>query len=237
MRLLVTRPQPEADRFARTLESLGHTAVVAPLLLIEPSQPIPPERYAAADAIAITSARALAALTPPATALDLPLYAVGDATAETARAAGFTKVEAAEGDARALAALLSRRLAHGSRLLHPSGADLATDLSLLLAEHGIAVERHVVYRAHTAERLPAAAADALKQSCLDAATFFSPRTAKTFVRLAGDSGLAARTATLIAFCLSPAVAAGLTGSAWREIHTAARPDRAGMLEIIESRSC
>ncbi len=237
MRLLVTRPLSESESLASELTALGHEPLVAPLLEIEPAGPAGEALFAAIDAIALTSGRALAFLSPPAAALALPLFAVGPASAAAAREAGFSRVEEAAGDAGSLAELLRRRLAPGTRILHPGGVDLARDLGVLLEGSGLTLERRVVYRARTPARLPDAAAAALADGSLDGALFFSPRTAKTFVRLALDSGLAARTAALSAFCLSPAVAAGLTGSVWREIHSASRPDRAGMLEIIGSRPC
>ncbi len=237
MRLLVTRPQPEAGSFAQELQALGQEPVLAPLLAIEAGEGLPASLFGEIDAIALTSARALACLAPPLEAFTVPLFAVGPASAAAAREAGFAQVEQAGGDARSLARLLRRRLPAGVRLLHPSGADQARDLGALLSGSRLRLDRRIVYRAETAKELPAAAAVALRDAKLDGATFFSPRTARTFVRLVQDSGLATRTGTLFAFCLSPAVAAGLTGSAWREIRSAARPDRAGLLETIMSRSC
>ena len=41
MRLLVTRPEPDATRQAEKLAARGHEAVLAPLLLIEPATDVP----------------------------------------------------------------------------------------------------------------------------------------------------------------------------------------------------
>lgn len=236
MRLLVTRPQPEADTFAEDLRAAGHQPILAPLMTIEGSGAQPQALVQGVDAIALTSARALPFLVAP-TSLSLPLYAVGTASAKAARRAGFSRVIQAGGDAALLAERLRQDLARGSLVLHPSGADQARDLAGLLSDSGIAVRRRIVYRAVTAKVMPDAADLGLREDALDGVTFFSPRTSKTFVRLAAETGLAAKTAALAAYCLSPAVAAGLTGSTWRVIQSATRPDRAGMLEMIGSRPC
>ncbi len=213
---------------------MGHEPVLAPLITIESSGEAAASLLQGVQAIALTSARALPFLIAPA-ARALPLYAVGPASAAAARRAGFGQVIDAGGDAAALANCLRQNLAAGSCVLHPSGADQARDLSTLVAGSGIEIRRRIVYRAVAVERLPQAANHVLSTGALDGVTFFSPRTSKTFVSLATETGLDATTAALSAYCLSPAVAAGLTGSVWREIQSATRPDRTGMLEMIGSR--
>ncbi len=237
MRLLVTRPEPEATAFAEELRRRGHEGVPAPLLRIEDCAPRGEEMFDRINALAVTSPRALAPLAPPEWVKRLPLFAVGHASAEAARAAGFCRIVDAGRDVETLARLLRCRLAPGSRLLHPSGQTVARDLTALLADSGIAVRRVVVYRALAAEEMPAQALNALRDGGLDGATFFSPRTAKTFVRLARESGLEVTTRTLLAFCLSPAVAVGLADSSWQRVCVATQPDGPGLLQAIESLSC
>ena len=62
--------------------------------------------------------------------------------------------------------------------------------------------------------------------------FFSPRTARTFVRLVRQAGLADRCETMIAICLSSAVAEAASALIWGSVHIAATPDRAAMLDSI-----
>src|ERR1019366_8272450 len=93
MRLLVTRPQPEADALARRLTGLGHTVLVQPLMSIALAPE--PEGMAQPAALAITSGNAVKALAawPRVGAWKgATVYAVGSATAAAARAAGFADV-------------------------------------------------------------------------------------------------------------------------------------------------
>jgi len=235
--LLVTRPQPEAQHFAKQLAAAGHKTVIAPLLEIQAVAEEDADIFASVDALAITSARTFNFLQPTEAARALPVFTVGAATAAAARAAGFQQVEEAAGNAAALASLLRRRLPPGKVVLNPGGRDQARDPSQILAGGGLVLIRRIVYQAYQVSVMPQAATTALDEGCLDAATFFSPRTARAFVRLAQESGLVERTEPLLAFCLSPAVAAGLRGSAWKDVLCAQQPDSAGLLQLIASRAC
>jgi uroporphyrinogen-III synthase len=72
---------------------------------------------------------AFAALTPDRTR---PVFTVGDATARAAQAAGFERVESADGDLEQLAALLISRGDGVGPLLAPGAREPAGDLPALL---------------------------------------------------------------------------------------------------------
>ena len=94
MRILVTRPEPDASREAEALAARGHEAVLAPLLNIEFARDVPVD-LAGAQALIVTSRNALRALSSRRELEDarkLPLYAVGEATSRAARELGFTTV-------------------------------------------------------------------------------------------------------------------------------------------------
>src|SRR6185369_3433546 len=142
---------------------------------------------AACQAILITSANGARALAEASEQRSKPVFAVGDTTAATAEGLGFTSVASASGDAAALAALVRERLDPAAGpLLHVAGADVAGEL----APEGFEVRRVVLYEAREAETLPESARAALEGRALDAATFFSPRASRLFVRLVREAGLA-----------------------------------------------
>ena len=105
-RVWVTRAQPGADRTAARLRALGFVPVVLPLLALRSiAQPAPD--LSDVSALTFTSRNAVtvfAGLTPERL---LPVFAVGDATAGAARAAGFSDVLSAVGDVEALARLIA----------------------------------------------------------------------------------------------------------------------------------
>src|SRR5438309_513916 len=102
MRLLLTRPRDDAEALAQTLKRHGHEAVVAPLTQIRPL-PVTEIPLAGVQAFVATSANGIRAFAARSAVRNLPVYAVGPQTAETAKAAGFHQIISANGDSAALA--------------------------------------------------------------------------------------------------------------------------------------
>lgn len=229
MRLLVTRPEEDAEPLIATLAEMGHEAVAAPLLRIV-FAPLPPDLdLDEIGALAFTSANGVRAFAEATTRRDWPVFAVGAATAAMARAQGFGGVQAAAGDVASLAALIGAGWsAAASLVLHVSGHEVRGDLVADLAARGLHTRRCALYEAQ-ALPLASIARKALAESALDGALFYSPRTARLFGARLAEADLAASTARLDAFCLSPAVAEALRELRWRRVVVAPRPEQAALL--------
>ena len=132
MAILVTRPHPDNEATAAALRGMGHEVLLAPMLRFE-AVASGGDLDAGYHAVIVTSANALRAIDLAGHAvLAVPLFAVGEHTAEAARAAGFAKVISAKGDSDALRDLLRARvkakeLKRKARLLYLAGADLSRD--------------------------------------------------------------------------------------------------------------
>lgn len=230
---LVTRPEMDALPVVRGLEARGAAAIVAPLMTVVDHAP-PGFDGGDAAGFLLTSANGARALARTAARRDLPVFAVGDATADAARAADFQDVASAGGAVEDLAALVASSLAPSAGpLLHVAGTHLAGDLSALLGERGFTVRRERFYEARAVETLPTAAAGALRDGAVDGVLLFSPRTAEVFVTLVRRAGLGGALQPLSALCLSAAVARRLDDRAWGRIVIAPRPDIAGMLSLVD----
>lgn len=240
-RALVTRPREDAAGIAAELAARGYEVQLEPLMRIENRRdgPLP---LTGVQGLVATSANGVRALVAPADRADpaltgLPLWAVGEATARAARDAGFTRVGVAGGNVGRLVDLIRERVdpAKGA-LLHAAGTVLAGDLSEMLATDGFEVRRVRLYEAVAADRLSPATLAALDGETLDAALFFSPRTAATFVTLVVAAGRDRCCATIDAVSLSPAVADRLAGLPWRRIHVARHPDQAALLAALDAQA-
>ncbi len=233
MLALVTRPREDAEGVVRLLRERGIDAVVEPLLRIVPlaGVSVPLDGAQAILATSANGVRALAAATP---VRDLPVLAVGDASARCAREHGFAEVLSAEGDADSLVALVRERLdpAAGA-LVHAAGTTVAGDVSGALAAAGYEVRRVVLYEAQVAEALSPGLKGELAAGKIDLALFFSPRTARTFVNLLRGHGLDASCAGIAAYCLSRAVAEQLAPLPWGRLRVAARPDMASLMAALD----
>jgi uroporphyrinogen-III synthase len=236
MRLLVTRPEPDATRQAELLAARGHEPVLAPLLVIEPAMDVPLE-FDGAQALIVTSRNALRVLATRsdlAKARELPLFAVGEATAKAATDLGFANVTTGPGTGETLARLISDALKpNAGPLVHLSGETIAFDLKSALAAQGFKMRKAILYRAVPAIKLPEGALALLNAGKLDGAILMSPRTAAIFVALIVRHGAVTQASRLDCYCLSAAVAQAVEPLKVRMI-VAARPREEELLALIDS---
>ncbi|WP_419826652.1 uroporphyrinogen-III synthase [Sphingomonas sp.] len=209
--LLVLRPQPSADRTVEAARAIGLEAVAAPLFELRAVAWRPP--ITMPQAVLMTSASAarlggdgLGAVT------HLPLYAVGDATAEAARAAGFAHVVIGGGDAAAIAATAA---ADGvTSLLHLAGRE-----HRVVTIPGLGIETRIVYAADAVEALPRVARAVLPDAV---ALLHSARAAAAFARLAPERAR-------IAVAAISRAALSASGGGWRAAAVASAPTDAALL--------
>jgi len=232
VRMLVTRPEPDASETAARLNALDIETVIEPLLIAETLQTTLPDAAGFA-ALAVTSANALRALRDRGDLprlLQLPLYAVGDRTAEAARDLGFAEVISARGNFDDLVALLARA-GIGGPILYPAARQQAGDLGKALAPHGIMVITAAVYDMVPATALGETARAGLASGAIAAALFYSRRTAETFAGLTADLGNRTRLGML---CLSEAVAEPLVAAHFVRVSLADHPSEEAMLGLALS---
>lgn len=232
MRVMITRPRADAEGLAARLADRGIESLIESLLEIVPIADATLD-LEHVQGLLLTSANGARALAETTDKRDLAVFAVGPATAAAARAAGFASVTTAGGDVAALSRLVEGRLdRRAGALLHVSGSAVAGDLASRLKAAGFDARRSVLYEARPVSALSDAAVAALTEGKIDAVLLFSPRTAKSFVRLANLASLALD--GVRALCLSPAVAQHAEAATWREVAVAARPDQDALLALIHS---
>jgi uroporphyrinogen-III synthase len=233
MRLLVTRPEPDAMRTAQALRERGHAVLVAPVLSTQTIEANFAGPYAAVLMTSANAARALAAHPRAQEFLRLPAFAVGARTADAARAAGFTDVVSADGALADLVSLVASRFANSSGpLLYLAGEHRAGDLAGDLAAHSVEVDTVVIYRAVAAEHLPADLARALSNAQLDGALHYSRRSVSTLIELSRAAGVLNALLNLAHHCLSDDVAAPLRAAGAGRISIASRLDEAALLGLL-----
>jgi uroporphyrinogen-III synthase len=213
--VLILRPEPGGSASAARARALGLDPILAPLFAIRPLGWEAPDP-AGFDAVLLTSANAarhggegLRMFT------HLPCHAVGEATAEAARAAGFGDVRTGPGDGTAAAAAMAADGA--ARAFHPCGRD-----HLEIGAPGVAIERRAVYSAEPVPALPAAAAEAIAAGAL--VLVHSPRAASLLASL-----VPAR--AHVALAAISAAAAEAAGAGWRSKAVAPEPRDEALLEL------
>jgi len=232
MRVLLLRPENQAQASAARLEAIGHEALVAPVLSIEATgAPSPPGPFAA---VVATSGNALPALRSlPEPMSTLPVFAVGRRTATALTEAGFSNVGSAT-DAASLARLIIDRIVT-ARLLLVAGRDRKPEPESSLLQAGFDVAIWEVYRV-VSGTLTEAACTALAGRQIDVVLHYSRRSAETALALVREAGLEAEFGTIRHLCLSVDVAEGLHGLEGAEIEVASRPDEDALLALLSRES-
>ncbi len=234
MRLIVTRPEPEASRTAEVLRARGHAVDVVPLLRIEP-EPHADLGAGPWGGVVITSVNAVRAVAAHPRKAELtarPLFAVGTRSAQAARAAGFAEVASADGNAADRARLVAARADRSRPLLYLAGEDRAADLESMLAADGLALRTVVVYRAVIETAMPRHIRDALAAGAIDGVLHYSRRSAEAFGVLALAAGIDLKSLKTQHYCLSAQVAETLRQDGIAAVAVAARPDEAALLALV-----
>jgi uroporphyrinogen-III synthase len=209
-RVIVLRPEPGASATVERARQRGLDAVAIPLFNIE-RVPWKLPDVSGFDGLLLTSANAVREAGEKLSELtSLPLFAVGSATAEAARGAGFDIAGAGNGGVDELLA----SIAPEQRLLHLCGEDRRQ------SGGSPRITPVVVYRSveQVAPDLgPARGAVAL---------IHSPRAGRRFAELVGDRGS-------IAIAAISAAAADSVGSGWEGVEPAESPSDDALLALAE----
>lgn len=235
-KILVTRPERDARGTADRLRAIGFEVVVAPLLVFAPIAPLAwPD--GPISGVIVTSANGVRALKDLGVVDKLaakPVFAVGDKTADAARAAGFGKVQSAGGAAEDLVALIGKSVQTGDRLLYSQGREVSHNLAHILAPSGIEIVDLPAYEMKAIPALPDAVAKGLRTGEITAVTLYSKRTAEVFAALSAPLLSPAAKSSLRLLCLSHNVAQPLVAATFTRIALADHPSEEAMLALALS---
>jgi uroporphyrinogen-III synthase len=209
-KLLLLRPEPGLSASAERAGELGLEVIACPLFratAVEWRAPDPADY----DALLLTSANAVRLGGPELAKLqDLPVHAVGEATAAAAREAGFRVESIGGGNAVDLLAGLPR----SERLLHVAGEDHRN-----IGDRPI--DRRIVYRSAVIidPQLPAL------QGVV--AAVHSPRAGQRLAELA-------RSRKTTAIAAISAAAAAACGTGWERVEVSGEPNDNSLLALAAS---
>ena len=208
--VIVLRPEPGASATVARARALGLDAISIPLFEVEPVDWDAPDP-AAFDALLLTSANAIRHGGAQLAALRaLPVHAVGSATAEAARDAGFNVAGSGSGGVDELLDGLGSEI----RLLHLCGEDRRTPVSLRQT-----IDAVPVYRSRVLAPPPD-----LDQAMNAVVLVHSPRAGQRFAELIEDR----RTIAIAAISDAAGEAAG---AGWSDIRVAPEPNDDALLAL------
>ena len=212
-RVLVLRPEPGAGATVQRARALGLDPVAIPLFEIQPVKWQAPEP-GGFDGVLLTSANALRCGGEELRALRaLPAYAVGEATADAAREAGFDIASTGDAGVDRLLSSIERDL----RLLHLCGEERRTPEDARQQITPIAVYR--------SKPLPAPDLSCVSGSV---ALIHSPRAGQRFAEVVGEG---ARARWSIAIAAISRAAAEAVGNGWSSVDVADQPSDEALLAL------
>jgi len=214
-KVIVLRPEPGASETVNRVKARGLDALALPLFAIEPIKWSAPEP-GAFDALLLTSANALRFGAEQLASLrGLPVHAVGKATAEAARDAGFDIASSGDAGIERLLGSLEADL----KLLHLCGEDRTE------AEARQDITAVPVYRSRMIEPAPDVGV-AKGQIVL----VHSQRATRRFAELVSQQEVNPSDITVVAISDAAGAAAG-TG--WKRIETVDHPTDDALLALVE----
>ncbi|MGD9838506.1 MAG: uroporphyrinogen-III synthase [Afipia sp.] len=240
MAILVTRPAPDNDKTAAALRARGHEVLLSPMLRFEPVA-FEDDGEIAFDAVILSSANAVRAIenhSVRARLTLLPVFAVGEHTAQVARDAGFTNITVADGDAISLRERITESAAAGklkkkAALCYVAGADLTRDLAGELDARGFTVVTRTAYRMVPVAGFSDAVSSAFRAGVVGAVMHYSRRSARAYVEAARADGVEISALALPQCCISEAVAGVLREAGAMQVTAARAPDEKTLLDVVD----
>lgn len=237
MRLLVTRPEPDATALKAQLIGLGHEVLIEPMMrvIFHPidSHEIDLDEAQALIATSRNGVRALAQSRYLQAAIGLPIYTVGPGTAGTAKALGFERVLQGPRDVHALIGVVAEHAqVNAGSLIYLCGETKAADLGGELRRLGFHVQEPVVYSVMPAERFSAPIVARFEAGEVDGVLLLSPQTARTYARLVLAHRLSSKIGRIAHFCLSQSVARGLAALGSPSTFVPSQPDLKSLIALV-----
>lgn len=232
--VIVTRPEPGLSETMAAVADAGWLPLASPALVVQRHTLRLPQKLPAA--ILLTSGQAVSAAVAAAQqakVLDIPVYAVGDRTAQRARNAGFTHVKSADGDARALVALLQthQQPEYGSLLLC-SGAGQGVELAAWCRQAGFKVVRRVVYAAKPIQHINPQTCTAIQAAKVAVVLFFSAESAAGWLAALPEAERKLLAGQASAVVISGRVAGVLRAAGWQNIRVADHVSAAAVMDAL-----
>ena len=210
------RPANYHERFHEAFARVGWRIIDSPVLTPEPMGVALPDP-GGFDALIFTSQIAVDMMGDDPAWREMMAYAVGAATAEAARRAGFSRTIQAGLDSKDLADVLAA--AGFRRAFYPSAEDVGTDVSL---DDPLRIRRLAVYRVVPSRTLSPAFLKRARDGGPTIVPLFSRRSAQTLEGLLRESGISDRATCLVAVAISADVL-GPDAGPWQRRGVADKP--------------
>lgn len=234
MKILITRPEPDASDLAVKLVSRGYRVLTAPIVDViqYKNNLINLEKISVVITSSKNGIRSLARVNNN---RNICLYVVGKASKEEAERIGYTNIKAGPGDAIGLCKLISKkRSPSNDNLLYISGKHQSFDISSYLISKKFNIKTVILYEVRAKKRFPKKIIQAIENKEIDALLFYSPRVAEIFMKFIQEKNLVNQVKNFDVFCISAKVAKKIENIGCRRILIANSPDQKSIFSLLDS---
>ena len=229
-KILITRPQIDADILAEEIEALGFEVLIEPMLIIENIEINLPD-LSLFDGFIFTSSNGVRSFSNLSNVRDQLVFTVGEKTAYEAIQAGFSSVKSSGRDVDDLIEFL--RYKKGV-YAHFRGQYITKSLVEALSDsRDIEIKEFLTYKANKRTKIPPNVLKNIENNDVSDILFYSKRTAETFAQLVQQHGCTSFVRSIKALCLADSMVECLSVLPWKEIQVAKHPDQGSMLELLK----
>ncbi|MDG2313322.1 MAG: uroporphyrinogen-III synthase [Alphaproteobacteria bacterium] len=229
--VLITRPITDANETAALLKNYGIDSLITPLLNINQNFNAKID-LSGVQAVLVTSLHGSRALASALSSREVPVFAVGDSSANISKQNGFSVVFSANGSIKDLTGLIKQKLQPDKgAIVYASGSNVAGNLVGDLTSDGYKIIRITLYEVEQASNLPEEAYSALSSGSISNILFYSPLSASLFSKLVKESKLQNNCHVISAYCLSDNVANALTIN-FANVFVAPMPNQASLISLF-----
>ena len=234
MKILITRPEPDASDLALKLVSRGYQVLTAPIVDIVQYKDtlINLERI---SAVITSSKNGIRALANASNDRSTCLYVVGKGSKEEAERIGYKNINVGPGDAKGLCDLVCKQLSPSDDdLLCASGMHQSFDMHKYLISKNFSITKVVLYEVKAKKNFPIKIIRAMKNKEIDALLFYSPRVAELFVKFLKEKNLVKQACNFDVICISKKVAKKIENIGWQRVLIAESPDQSSIFSLLDS---
>jgi uroporphyrinogen-III synthase len=219
--ILNTRPKNQSKPTTELFLQAGYDVVETPLLEVE----FMPLEFLLSPEVTyiVTSANAFWALKNCDLAKDLKFITLTEASKDGAKNLGFKNIRVlnnvftAQDLAKAILDQADRAQEH---FAHLRGKDVSLDIGEYLNSQGFNAQSHIVYETKLVKAWPIEIIEFFNRGKIHAITFYSQKTASSFLSLAEKYNLEKFLSSIYALCLSEKIEKSIEGLPWQGIITA-----------------
>tara|TARA_Y100000590_G_C15699429_1_gene1006285 strand:+ start:946 stop:1671 length:726 start_codon:yes stop_codon:yes gene_type:complete len=234
VKILITRPEPDASDLTIKLISKGYKVLKSPIVdIIEYKNNL--TDLDNISAVITSSKNGIRSLARANKNRNICLYVVGQASKEEAERIGYTNIRVGPGDAIGLCDLICDKLSPShDDLIYISGRHQSFDISGYLISKKFNIKKVVLYEVKAKKDFPKKIIEAIKNNEIDALLFYSPRVAEIFVEFIQEKNLANQVKNFDVFCISAKVAKKIENVGWRRVLIANYPDQKSIFSLLDS---